>query len=436
MSDASWFKRGYPLYFHLYFFFILSLPFLHPRLVRVGGLGVPLSDALFLITALTWLFALLTRKVEIRWSYFYWPLAAWAAALVLATIGSQNLQKSVVKLAGELYLIGIAVVTYNVIRSIGDLRRLTRIWLIGTAISLVAGLLGVVSYYAGFRDYHTNPFIEYIGTVPPGPWPRVAAFFIFPNLFINYLSVSLSFVVLATWAGWIEKRTGLILIGGILFVGFFTLSPCLGGLALSAGLWIYLWSKGEGKLLLGRAGLAAGIFFATLFFIATVISILSDHPDGFKLPLVERRAVLSHRLGTWTDAWETTMEYPVFGKGVGLDVADYYFVTPAGNTERLKDAHNTWLSVSAQMGLVGLAAFVAVIVFMTRKLIGFSPQSRFGGLLRAALVLALMDAFFYQSISGSFENARHLWVLFGLIVAVTEEPSFDQEEQPLAEGER
>jgi carbon starvation protein CstA len=40
-------------------------------------------------------------------------------------------------------------------------------------------------------------------------------------------------------------------------------------------------------------------------------------------------------------------------------------------------------------------------------------------LIHLALSCALIGAFLYQGLSGSFEDARHLWILFGLLVGVS-----------------
>ena len=40
--------------------------------------------------------------------------------------------------------------------------------------------------------------------------------------------------------------------------------------------------------------------------------------------------------------------------------------------------------------------------------------------IKFCLILALIDAFFYQSMTGSYEDMRHLWFLLGLAVGVCE----------------
>lgn len=88
-----------------------------------------------------------------------------------------------------------------------------------------------------------------------------------------------------------------------------------------------------------------------------------------------------------------------------------------------RDPHNLWLSVLAQQGVLGLLAFSAVVGAL---LIRFKPVRTCGseiGVLRTGLELALVGGLLYPSLSGSFEDTRHLWVLMGLVASVQTLPS-------------
>jgi O-antigen ligase len=86
--------------------------------------------------------------------------------------------------------------------------------------------------------------------------------------------------------------------------------------------------------------------------------------------------------------------------------------------ESFKDSHNVWLSVAVQSGLIGLAAFAALAFDVCRRAFRRRVEPASITLIRSGLGLALVAALFYQGLSGAFEDARHLWVLIGLIVAV------------------
>jgi len=82
----------------------------------------------------------------------------------------------------------------------------------------------------------------------------------------------------------------------------------------------------------------------------------------------------------------------------------------------LTDAHNTWLNIGGQAGIPGFLASIT----LTIALIGRSlPLRTSEGISssRAMLGVAFLAAFVAQGFVGSFENARHLWVLIGLLLA-------------------
>jgi hypothetical protein len=90
---------------------------------------------------------------------------------------------------------------------------------------------------------------------------------------------------------------------------------------------------------------------------------------------------------------------------------------PSGNLQTLTDAHDTFLSIAAQCGLVGLAALIALIVYAARTTFPLRLLARDRNLVRLALGLAFLDAFAYQGLGGSYEDTRHLWLLLGLLLA-------------------
>lgn len=398
----------------LYFAFIFTLPIARPAAFHIGRMEVMIADFLFLFAFLTWLVAWIRGRTRLVIGTYMIPFAFWIVALVLSAAASSHLLRSAIKLPGSLYLVCAALLTMQLVRSMDALRRLTKFWLAATTVTVAAGLVGIVSFYLGFGTWMTNKFISYPGSVPAGPWPRVAGLFVFPNMTANYLSVSLSFAILALWLGWIPRKRGIALLAGIVVVEFFTLSPCFGGFLLALGIWWWLW-LGSRRRWLGIAGLFGGVAGAAVFLFLTVVSAISDHPGGFPIPFTSIHGVMSHRFHTWLSAAATWSRHQILGRGLGLPVASVHYVTPTGHAEHLTDAHNLWLSIAAQMGTVGLLAMVILAVSLMKRIRFVPTKETSGRIFAAALTIAMIDAFAYQGLSGSFEDARHLWVLFGLI---------------------
>jgi O-antigen ligase len=84
----------------------------------------------------------------------------------------------------------------------------------------------------------------------------------------------------------------------------------------------------------------------------------------------------------------------------------------------LTDAHNFVLNVAAQAGLVGIIPLILICIAVVRYPLASIRSSGITAPLNVALWIAFISAFLVQGLVGSFEDARHLWVLIGLIVAV------------------
>jgi O-antigen ligase len=82
------------------------------------------------------------------------------------------------------------------------------------------------------------------------------------------------------------------------------------------------------------------------------------------------------------------------------------------------DAHNSFLNFGVQTGLVGLGAMASLIWFVARNLRAPPPPSQ-ADVIVFALSIAWLSGFALQGLVGSFEDARHLWVVLGLILSAS-----------------
>jgi O-antigen ligase len=205
---------------------------------------------------------------------------------------------------------------------------------------------------------------------------------------------------------------------GILFCALLTISPGLGGIALVAGIWGWLYFK-QSKSRLARASLVFGVFFATVFLPVTMIApnIHSTSPFSITVPIIEQRIEPSSRAMVWMDSWTTFAENPFFGRGLGVDVCYTRYFDLSGRLQLLTDAHNVFLNVAAQEGIFGLIAIIFIIYYVTRKTFPLKFDGSNANVLRIGFGTAFIGAFVYQGIGGSYEDARHLWVLIGLFLA-------------------
>ena len=398
----------------LFALFVFSIPFQSVLSIRISGFQLQPADLVFAVVLIVWLVGLLKRRSEVRLCWFHLFLAAYLIAVLLSAMGSADTGRSLVKLAGKLYLILIALVSFSLIDSLGRIQRSFYFWLGGAAIVLVLSVSGILGFYVGFTDPEVNIVIHPIyGSLPAGPYPRIEGLFAYPAMFSNFLGITWMIAIASTLTGWLRERNFWIFGGLLLFVNAFTLTPGLGGIFLSSGVLLYLIKRVDAPVF-ARSSLFAGAVTAVLFLAAAAFTLFSYDPDGINIPLADGEITASHRAQAWSTGFQTFLQFPILGKGVGMPVSEASYTDPNGNNQLLTDAHNTYISVLAETGVVGAAAFFGMLLFLVWKLIKSRSQARW---IKICLLLAIADAVLYQGLTGSYEDARHLWVFFGIAAA-------------------
>ena len=396
---------------------IFSLAFMQPA-IRLFGLQAVATDLLFLGLVLASLVAIAARGVRFVWHPGYWFIALYFAAMLASLSVSEKPGASLVKLATQIYLLSLPVLAATLIRDRAELRRAIRWWLAGTAVVVLVGAL-TLAIFPVDRD---NPLLRYtlfhFGTLPPGDYPRVRLTFLNANLLCNYLTASLLLLLLARRVGWVSRAIFALLLPGILICAVFTISPGLGGIALAAGVWLWLLLRGT-RPNAGRVALAAGLVAALLFIPAMAFTPIL-HPTApflVQVPFVDLTLAPAGRLMIWMDAIRNFAADPLLGRGIGADAVLVRYQDPGGNLQKLTDAHNMFLNIGVQCGIVGVAALCALIVFAWRRTLPFRLMDGNRNLLRLGIGFAFLNCLVYQGLGGSFEDARHIWLLFGLLLA-------------------
>ena len=410
-SNKLFFRSSQTLFLAL----IASLAFPRNFAVVVGGSFVVLTDYLFVAAFVVWAAAILCGQASIRRAHFYWPLAFYAAALILSVVFS--VERHTIKLIGEIYLITLAFLAFNLTEDLIFLRKVVLTWTAATLAAVSISVIAIVCFYTNLSDVAPN-WYSYHGTLPPGNFPRVQAAFFNPNMFCNYLNVGVLLFFAARRLRWLNRIFDIIFTILLVPAVLFTLSPGIGGVLLSVGLWFYFVKRDSARTTANLSIIGGGTA-AILFFLIVLISpiVTKTAPYSFDLPLLGT-VEPSIRVLAWTSALQNFAQHPLLGVGVGVDTAAAHYLDASGNWQTLRDAHQIWLNVAAQSGLIGLAAFLGLTIFLFKQ--AFRPHSAQPEikLIGAAMGIALIGALGHQGLNGSYEDARHLWVLFGLIAAI------------------
>ncbi|CAN5541797.1 hypothetical protein BH18ACI3_BH18ACI3_17730 [soil metagenome] len=395
---------------------VFSLGFMQPSLY-FGGSAVQLTDLAFLLAGALWLASLLNRKTTFRLDPLFLPLAFYFFALLLSAVFSVNPRISFIKLLGESYLIGLAVLTFNFVRSVGFCRKVIFVWLAASSVTSLIGLFTIVLFYIDRSNVLHEYFLHHYGSLTPGNYPRIQSTFVYPSLLCNYLTVSILFV-LAIWRlGWIRRNLALLLLALYMVTAAFTITPGLGGILLGIFVWCSLVLENNKKKF-SQLSLHLGVISAFAFFIVSAFTLRPIPTSPFRYVLFGFTVDPTQRLLAWKGAFETFLDNPFTGKGLGLGAANVLFMPPSGEMQLLTDAHNTWLNISGQSGIAAVAAISVLCILLLRRSLPFDLDNSELSALRSCFGIAFISAFLFQGLVGSFENARHLWVLIGLILSV------------------
>lgn len=393
---------------------IFSLPFMKHN-IRIGGLGATSTDLFFLLTSAFLAIAVLRRQVRLRWHTAYALLLAYFAAMLLSAVAAADLERTALKLATQAYLLCIPVLALALVESRDDLRTAFQVWLAATAVTAGLGAVSVLLFALGVdRSFLEYPLHHY-GTLPPGNYPRIESTFDFPAMLCNYLTVSLAMLFIAQRLGWVGVQGFYMLLAAIGATALFTLTPGLGGIVLLIALAAYVsWRPRRQRIALGA--LSAGIVIGLLFVLAaTVTPIL--HPTApflIQLPGLESPVAPAVRLLAWIEAVAQFSRQPIIGTGIGSNAVAVEYFDPSGAFHLIGDAHNVFLNFAVQCGVIGLAAMILLVAYVARLT---GPLRLTGAnVVRLGLGVAWLNAFAYQGLTGSYEDARHLWVAFGLLL--------------------
>jgi hypothetical protein len=346
-------------------------PWLHPR--------AQWSDLVFAVAATLWAGGLVAAGRRPRVGGLEAALSIYlaAAAVSWAVRGEEG---SVFKLLGLAELGALLVVTAHLAG--GEEGRQGVGWAVGLTSLAVAGAAaaGVAWFWAGRETRLVGTY----GDLVPGAYARAQAGLLHPNALASFC------VFASTAVAWgladHRPRLARLIQAALAATVALTFSRSI----LTFGLAALL----PAALRRGRRGAAvAGVLLvATTLGFFTVYDVRLDPTRPWTLSWT---GASSPRAQAFTSAARTVAAHPWLGAGLGR--------APALVDGAPFEAHCTPLDVAATLGLPALAAFVAMVVFLWKRLAPRDPVL-WSGLLALGL----------DGLTEDVADFRHLWVLFGL----------------------
>ena len=135
----------------------------------------------------------------------------------------------------------------------------------------------------------------------------------------------------------------------------------------------------------------------------------------------------------WKRGIDYMMTYPVFGVGVGaFPMAEGTLALEAreqrqyGRNVKWSAAHNPFIQIGAELGVLGLIAFVALLVGAFRTLSKVRRGSPAEAAMLAQLLTACLVGFMVGAFFSSQAYASYLYMLLGMIVGLARTASPSQ----------
>lgn len=269
------------------------------------------------------------------------------------------------------------------------------IWADAAAASALVGIVATVAYGMGIDLGMTIAF-------------RATGTFEDPNAYATYLLISAGLSCFAShlrfsrpW-NWqlVPIATAVLLTGSRAAI-----------VALTVALLITAVVFGRRSAVIRRVAFPGGLFAGTTLFLIAGESTKAALSRG--LSITDSTAEGTDiRFDLWRIAISLWEQYPFFGIGLGQfrTVSVEQFGANYGQL-----AHNTYLSVLAETGLVGILAFSIIPILIAVRTLSMVRQDQTGAWSFIAFsVLAVA----VEAATLNLENFRPVWAFFGLILAM------------------
>ena len=128
----------------------------------------------------------------------------------------------------------------------------------------------------------------------------------------------------------------------------------------------------------------------------------------------------SERLLMWQSAWQMFKDHPVLGIGYGQYAQAYQtqYISPLAKEKHLQHAHNNFMQILAECGLVGFSAFVLMLVYFSYfALKGWSKEKNIAYLLYLCILWGMMFHGFTEYNFETSVSSKTFWFALGLCLA-------------------
>jgi len=326
------------------------------------------------------------------------PAAAFVGLSAVSLLWTKDLRAGTIELLFFLFpFVGLVVVVAR-----GG-REMMRPWLpkalVATLVALAGAFAAIGISQLWTEDLYLARDLEVANAYTS--YFRTTSLFSDSSIYGRQLVVAIVVLVAALWLGRIGYRLGAALIA-LLWAGlYFSYSQSSMAALVVSVLALSLVAADR----LGRRVLAVGTVVIAVAATALVVTTVRDHTA---------QRFTSGRSTLVESAWRVFVDHPAVGVGVGAQPKASKEAR-GGRRETEKNAsHTTPLTVAAELGVVGLLAYLALLAGAARLLLAVVRRDRALGLgLASAFLLLLVHSLAY---SGFFEDPT-MWGILAVAAA-------------------
>ena len=418
---------------------LFAIPFGSLKQIPAGPFTISLAEVLTAIVFAAWLAQMIAqRKAQIDFTRLFLPLAIFLAALLLSTLVASSLSASLKEVLKWLELAMAFLVVANFVRE----RRQINL-LIG--FLLAAGLLEALY---GMYQFFTRSGPE--GFLLGARFMRAFGTFGQPNPFAGYLGLVLP-LALGLAMGAIVKRGSFSLRPFFLFgaIALMLLAAIL--MSLSRGAWLAFFAAiSIMAVMVSRRSL---IYLVLLLFLVAILlglgtfnvlpqpvtarlSIITDYVRIFdvrKVTVTPENWAIVERMANWQAAWGMFSDHPLLGVGIGNYGVVYPHYALEGWENTTGHAHNYYLNLLAETGIIGLGAYLVfwlvAFVYVGKALAKVKQiRQRYGTISNYGVVLGVLGTMVALSVHNLFDSlyvhsmTAQIGLTLGLMAAIVNIP--------------
>ncbi len=364
------------------------------------------------VLLLLWgILALRQRKIEIRWNPLYLPMVGFGGLVVLQWLFGLSVypyltKLELLKLAAYLLLFFLAVQSFRTAEEVRPF-----VWFL-LVFGFAVALFGIIQHFSFNGKLYWLRELRYGGSVF-GPYVNHNHFAGLMELIIP-LGLAILFYRAVT-------RDKLLLVGlfSIISIGALFLSASRGGLLTFLSqlclLGFLVWARRAGRKSLALA--TAIILLAGAFVIWLGVGRTFER---FSQLWAED---ISHniRMLMFKDSWQIFLDHPWAGTGVGTLITVYPQYASNDHGLVVDHAHNDYLEMLAETGLIGALCSLAFIVLLFRSALANlqSDQSRFLLAVRAGALVACSGLLLHSLVDFNFHIPSNALLFFLLAALAT-----------------